>query len=43
MDKQKRFEFSRINEGWGLTFILNSKYFCLELIWFQFVINFNYE
>jgi len=43
MNKQLKYEFSRINEGWGLSFILNPQYFCLELIWFQFVINFKDE
>jgi len=40
MQKQKRFEFSRINEGWGISFILNPQYFLLELICIQLVINF---
>ena len=40
MQEIKTFEFNRILEGWGISFILNNEYFLLELIWFQFVINF---
>lgn len=40
MEVIKTFEFNRILEGWGLSFILNNEYFLLELIWIQFVINF---
>lgn len=43
MEKQKTFEFSKINKGWGLALALNSQYFMLELVWFQFVINFKNE
>jgi hypothetical protein len=38
--EQKIFEFSKINEGWGIAFVLNPQYFMLELIWYQLVINF---
>ena len=40
MQEIKTLEFNKILEGWGLSFILNNEYLLLELIWFQFVINF---
>jgi len=41
--RQKTFELNKINESWELAFILCPKYFLLELIWWQFVINFKDE
>lgn len=41
--KDQIFEFNKINEGWGISFILNPQFFCLEIIKWQLVINFKNE